>query len=249
MDLNLLKSLMPFKYEPNKAVLNYSALLLLDKINFLFLLITVALFSVPAMTQNLEGSYTTMGRRCEDNHFFIPIEGAIEEMTFSKDGSFQHVTVSADVGAMTVKEVIEETKSQGQKDSDRVKSYERICRRSDGEILNAGYENICEKSEKQKKVYDQWWNEIMNSAAQEFEDDICQMTLTGDWSVQGEKLTVQAKSFEATSACGNEASSSFRSITVDYYFEDGFLYLTQPSNKHSQDFCGDSDWAEIYLKK
>ena len=217
----------------------------------------VVSFSVPAKAQNLEGSYTTAGRRCEDSRLFVPIDGSIEEMTFSEGGLFQHITTTTDDGEITLEEYVEEIRTNAQKRyDDDVESHERACKRSDGEILNEDNENICEKSEKQK-MYDRWWSEIVDPVEQEIEEieadhsegGVCQMTLTGDWSVQGERLTVQSASFTATSACGNEDSPNFRSITVDYYFEDGFLYLAQPPNRHSQEFCGNSDWAEIYIKK
>lgn len=218
----------------------------------IFLLAVLSSFSI---AQDLEGAYTTVGRRCEDSKLFVPIEGSIEEMVF-RGGLFQHVTTTTDEGEMTTEEYIEEKRTTARKRyDDTVESHERACR--DGEeIFDDNYGNICEKEGKEQ-IYDQWWDDIMNPVEQEIEEieeersgsGICQMTLTGNWSVRGEILTIQQTSFNSTSACGNQTSSGFRSVTVNYYFEDNFLYLSQPANEQSREFCGDSDWAEIYLKK
>ena len=129
---------------------------------------------------------------------------------------------------------------------------------TDTYLTRRGDVNLCEKRGKEQ-LYEKWWQDKMREVDDAISEDeaeeealgVCEMTSRGQWEVRsGDRLTVTENSVEATSACGlDESDQTRKSLSGEYYFEDGDLYFVLQSNEESREFCGSSDWTAVFFQQ
>ena len=224
---------------------------------------------VPAFGQTLTGDYKMIGRRCEDNKQLAPPDGSAQTMSFESDGSFRHTyfiinVPQAEEGGLTIEEHSERRRERRiaralEYFEEDKQTHESACR-NHGEVRDEDGRDLCEPGRK-RELYERWRSERMENVEKELEraedEDKrfmeshtaeCSMEFNGSYRARGNRLTVSQQDFSASEGCGGDASYPSRPNRT-YYFEGRFLYLVQPADSNSRDYCGSSDWSEIWFRK
>ena len=227
--------------------------------------IFLSLMAFPALGQEITGDYTMFSRRCEDTGKLVtPEDSSVMEMSFNQNGRFRHqfTYTNEPPERPTLAEIRDRHLRYFEEDK---ALHEQVCAdHPEGTVIDLDTgQDLC-TAEGKEKFYRSSRATRIRDAEREFEereeeyDDMvsghvfgdCVLTAQGSYSVQGTSLTLSISNFIATAACGSGASYPTGGAigNIDYYFSNGKLYLVRPSDENSREYCGSSDWSEIYSR-
>ena len=216
---------------------------------------------VPAFGQSLSGEYEMIGRRCEDSGKMAPPDDSTLTVVFTSGGSFRYDFFKAsgnDIEKM--EEILEKERARYRRYFEEDKqTHEKVCREQGmGAVFDEeGNIDLCEPSNK-RKLYARWKRERRAEADEmiaELEEEIerqedagpCSMSLEGRYEASGNRLVIFPQDFSASESCGEQSYP--KRLAMTYYFDGPYLYLVNPANDSSREYCSRSDWAEIYLRQ
>ena len=235
------------------------------------LVLFLSVIAIPAFGQEITGEYTRIGTRCENTGKLVTRgSDAVTELFFYQDGSFEHIFSSYNEPPERPSEN-EEFLGQEERIRDRHLSWfeedkarhEEVCEEY-GQAFNEEGQDECSSSVK-NRMYAQWranrereaeqeWEEEKNRLEREYDEIISQQVFGdcvikggGSYSTSANSLSLSLGDLTATPACGLDNSYP-RSVTINYYFENGKLHLVLPADEDSREYCGSSDVAEIYSR-
>ena len=238
---------------------------LTDRAGYFILALVAGVFCVPTFGQDLTGEYKMVGRRCEDSGKLVPPTGDAQTMLFDEDGSFRHTFFQVHNPFPEGLEEYQEGRRErrineflGLLEEDK-QNHESACREHGRGAIFEGEKDLCEPENK-KALYAKWRRERIASAEAELEKQEeedrrlveeageCSMRLEGRYSSQGDRMTVFPEEFFASEDCGNDSSYPPRR-SIRYYFEGRFLLFVHSPIRDSRQYCGSSDWAEVWIRQ
>lgn len=227
--------------------------------------LVAGLFYVPAFGQSLTGEYKMVGRRCEDSRKLAPPTGDAQTMFFGEDGSFRHTFFQADNPFPEGLETYQERRRERRIDEflefleEDKQNHKSACKEHGKGVIFEGDKDLCEP-ENERELFAKWRRDRIASAEAELEKEEeedrrlmeeageCSMRLEGRFSSQGNRMTVLPEEFLASEDCGDDRSYPPRR-SIRYYFEDRFLLFVHSPMRDSREYCGSSDWAEIWIRQ
>lgn len=224
----------------------------------------------PALGQALPGDYQMIGRRCEDSKKLAPPDDSTQMIFFESNGSFRHTFFVINAPFAGDGETLEEHQERrrerktarflGYFEEDRAR-HEKACREQGAGVIDDGLGNDACVSRHKERLYEKWRSERMAELEEELDRDEeedrrfiedntfeCFMELNGSYTAQGSRLSIFPGAFSATEGCGADSSYPDR-LDMSYYIEGATLYLVNRANEISREYCGSSDWAEIYVRQ